>query len=151
MIKTNKYEKLANEMIDKISEIIENKYNIKPKNLTDDEIENPALINGTIYYDLESEFAEKIEKLSEDREDGFFQIPSMCISRDDLISRFDGRDDFAEKKEEIENISDKDMQFMAEKMTDMMMDDYWVALDEAYDNLLYWKEREAVKEKNTRR
>ena len=142
----NKYEKLANEMIEKISEIVEEHYNIKPKNITDDDIENPALINGTIYYDLESEFADKIEKLSEDKTDGFFKIPSMVISRDDLISRFEGRDDFAEKQKEIESISDEDMQFMANKMTDMMMDDYWLALDEAYNSLLYWQEKEREKE-----
>jgi len=141
----NKYEKLANEMIEKISEIVEDKYNIKPKNLTDDEIENPSLINGTIYYDLESEFAEKIEKLSEDRENGFFKIPSMVISRDDLLSRFEGRDDFKEKAEEVKKISDEDMQFIANKMTDMMMDDYWLALEEAYNSLLYWQEKEAEK------
>ena len=141
----NKYEKLTNEMIEKISEIVEEHYNIKPKNITDDDIENPALINGTIYYDLENEFADKIEKLSEDKIDGFFKIPSMVISRDDLISRFEGRDDFAEKQKEIESISDEDMQFMADKMTDMLMDDYWLALDEAYNSLLYWQEREREK------
>ncbi|HKL23369.1 MAG TPA: hypothetical protein VJ895_01315 [Candidatus Nanoarchaeia archaeon] len=142
----NKYEKLANNMIEKISEIVEEKYNVKPKNITDDEIENPSLINGSIYYDLESEFAEKIEKISEDREDGFFKIPSMVISRDDLISRFEGSGDFEEKQKEITEISDDDMQFMAEKMTDMLMDDYWLALDEAYNSLLYWQEKERKKE-----
>jgi len=74
---------------------------------------------------------------------GYFKIPSMVISRDDLISIFEGRDDFVEKKREIENISDDDMQFMAEKMTDMMMDDYWLALNEAYNSLLYYQEKEA--------
>ena len=61
----NKYQELANEIIDKVSEIIEEHYNIKPKNLTDDNIENPALINGTIYYDLEQEIADKIKKIGE--------------------------------------------------------------------------------------
>jgi hypothetical protein len=142
----NKYEELANKLIDKVSETIENHYNIKPKSLTDDNIENPALINGTIYYDLEIEIAEKIKEIVEQKSDGFFNIPSMVISRDDLISRFEGRDDFAEKKAEIEQISDDDMQFMAEKMTDMMMDDYWLALVEAYNSLLYWQEKKMEKD-----
>ena len=61
----NKYEELANEIIDEICEIIEEHYQIKPKNITDDEIENPALINGTIYYDLESSIADKIKEFKE--------------------------------------------------------------------------------------
>lgn len=61
----NKYQELANEIIDKVSEIIEEHYNIKPKNLTDDNIENPALINGTIYYDLEQEIADKIKDIKQ--------------------------------------------------------------------------------------
>ncbi|KKM84218.1 hypothetical protein LCGC14_1301460 [marine sediment metagenome] len=60
----DKYEELANRIIDDICEVVENHYpEIKPKCITDDEIENPALINGTIYYDLECEIADKIRKL----------------------------------------------------------------------------------------
>jgi hypothetical protein len=61
----DKYEELANEIIDRISEVIEEHYpEIKPRCITDDDsIENPALINGTIYYDLETEIAEKIKEL----------------------------------------------------------------------------------------
>ncbi len=61
----DKYEELANEIIDRISDVIEENYpEIKPKCITDDDsIENPALINGTIYYDLESEIADRIKNL----------------------------------------------------------------------------------------
>jgi len=141
----DKYNEIANYVIDKISEVIEEHYNIKPKNLTDDNIENPALINGTIYYDLEIEIAEKVKEMVEKKSDGFFNIPSMVISRDDLISIFENGDDFAEKQKQIKSISDEDMQFIAEKMTDMMMEDYWLALDEAYNSLLSWKEKERGK------
>lgn len=59
----NKYEELANEIIDRISEIIEDNYpEITPKCITNDDIESPALINGTIYYNLEVEIADKIKK-----------------------------------------------------------------------------------------
>lgn len=142
----DKYDEIANYVIERVSEVIEEKYGIEPKNLTDDNIENPALINGSVYYDLEIALAEKIKEIVEKKSDGFFNIPSMCISRDDLISRFEGKDDFAEQKEKIENISDEDMEWMAGKMTDMMMDDYWYALDEAYSSLLYWQEKEREKD-----
>lgn len=61
----NKHEELANEIIDDVCEIIEEHYpEIKPKCITDDKsIESPALINGTIYYNLESEIADKIKRL----------------------------------------------------------------------------------------
>ena len=66
----DKYEELANEIIDDISELIEEHYpEIKPKCITDDdEIENPALINGTIYYNLESHIADKIRELKNETE-----------------------------------------------------------------------------------
>ena len=58
----NKYDELANEIIELISGVIEEHYDIEPKNITDDDIENPALINGTIYYDLEQTIGEKIKQ-----------------------------------------------------------------------------------------
>ncbi len=61
----NKEKELANEIIDDISELIEEHYpEIKPKCITGDEIENPALINGTIYYDLECKIADKIKAIN---------------------------------------------------------------------------------------
>ena len=64
IFKMDKYEELANWIIDRISEVVEANYpEIIPKCITDDDsIENPALINGTIYYNLESEIAGKIKK-----------------------------------------------------------------------------------------
>jgi len=61
----NKQQKLANKIIYEISETIEEHYpEIKPKCITDDEIENPALINGTVYYDLECKIADDIKALN---------------------------------------------------------------------------------------
>ena len=57
----NKYEELANQIIDKVSDWIEDKYNIKPKPFGDDDLENPALINGIAYYDMEGEIADMIK------------------------------------------------------------------------------------------
>ena len=45
-------------IIEEVCDVIENHYNIKPKCLTDDEIENPALINGSPYYELEDKIKE---------------------------------------------------------------------------------------------
>ena len=59
----NKYEELACDIIDEISEWVENHYDIKPKPFGDDTLENPALINGVEYYDLESKIAEMIKEL----------------------------------------------------------------------------------------
>lgn len=60
----DKYEELANEIIDRISDVVEENYpELKPRCITDDKsIESPALINGTTYYDLEDEIANMIKK-----------------------------------------------------------------------------------------
>jgi len=62
--KMNKFETIANEIIDDICDVIEENYpELKPRCITDDKsIESPALINGTIYYDLESAIADKIKE-----------------------------------------------------------------------------------------
>ena len=60
----NKYEELASEIIDMISDVIEEHYDITPKVLTKgDDIEHPALLNGEVYYNLEDEIAEMIQKV----------------------------------------------------------------------------------------
>ena len=64
----NTKEELACNIIDMVSELIEEHYDIVPKCLTDDDIENPALINGTIYYDLEDEVVDKIKEFIEKKE-----------------------------------------------------------------------------------
>jgi len=109
---------------------------------------NSDLSNDELKAEAEKTLYKIGEAIKEEKKDkkGFFKIPSMVVSRDDLMSRFEGRDDEAEMNEKIENISDDDMQFIANKMTDMMMDDYWLALEEAYNSLLYWQEKEREKE-----
>ncbi|HDL15833.1 MAG TPA: hypothetical protein ENH28_06770 [Euryarchaeota archaeon] len=62
----DKYEELANEIIDQVCDVIEEHYEIVPKILVDgDEIDSPALINGAIYYDLEENIAGLIKKHTE--------------------------------------------------------------------------------------
>ena len=56
----DKYEELANDIIDYVSDMIEDLYNIKPKKLEDSDMENPALLNGVVYYDMEDTIANKI-------------------------------------------------------------------------------------------
>ena len=82
---------------------------------------------------------EVLKILNEPKE--FFNIPHMCISRDDLSSRFEGTDNFSKMIKAVEKITDEDMQSMAENMTGMMMEDYWVSLDTAYENLVERKKR----------
>lgn len=61
-----RYQRLAADIIiDDVCEIILRHYDRKPKNLTEDRIENPILINGTIYYDLEEKVVYKIREIKE--------------------------------------------------------------------------------------
>jgi len=84
-------------------------------------------------YKSEYELLEKFKLKLENEES--FNIPSMCIDKDDLKSRFEDRDDEAERYAKIDLLTNDDMQFMANQMTDMMMEDFWFALDEAYNVL----------------
>jgi len=61
----DKYEELANDIIDRVCDVIEEHYpELKPRCITDDDsIDEPALINGTVYYDLEDEIAGMLRKL----------------------------------------------------------------------------------------
>ncbi len=59
----DKYEKLANEIIDQVCDVIEEYYEITPRILEKgDEIDSPALINGGVYYGLEGDIARLIKK-----------------------------------------------------------------------------------------
>ena len=80
------------------------------------------------------------DKMIEKADDGFFVIPSMVVSRDDILSMYEGRDDFEEKQKQITKISDEDMQNIVDDMTENIMDDYWGVLEVIYDNYLERKE-----------
>jgi hypothetical protein len=80
------------------------------------------------------------DKMIEKADDGFFVIPSMVVSRDDILSMYEGRDDFEEKQKQIAKISDEDMQNIVDDMTDNIMDDYWGVLEVIYDNYLERKQ-----------
>lgn len=64
----DKYEELAHEIIDKIQEAVMELYDIKPKALDDEDLENPALINGEKYFNLEAEIAGMIRRFTQDDE-----------------------------------------------------------------------------------
>ncbi len=99
----NIYEELASGIIDDVSEIIENNYpEIKPKHITDDKsIESPALINGTIYYDLEDEIAGKIkskfEKLMR-----LFEADLIDVCEDNQVMKDEIKTYFKQKCKEFE-------------------------------------------------
>ena len=72
MEKLRLYEEKAQEIIQLVSELIMEHYDITPKNLDGtNEIECPAVINGVPYYDLEGEVADIIKELvkNENKED----------------------------------------------------------------------------------
>lgn len=70
----------------------------------------------------------------EDREE--FEIPSMYVMKDDILALYKGRDDFDKIKEIVENLSNNEMQEIANRMTDMLMDEYHVVLRESFDRTL---------------
>jgi len=56
----------------------------------------------------------------------------MCISRGDLISIFESADNEVEMNNKIKAIYDGDMQFIANRMIDVKVQDVWSAFSEAY-------------------
>lgn len=70
-------------------------------------------------------------------EDKMFQIPYMVISKVDLLSLYEGRDDFEEMKQKIENLSEDQMQTIANKMSDPMLEDcYWYCLKNSFQKVM---------------
>ena len=59
----DKYEEIANKIIDWVCDVVIEHYDIEPKPLEEKDLENPALINGTPYYDLECEIADFLKKV----------------------------------------------------------------------------------------
>ncbi len=63
----NKYEELANEIIDEVCEVVEKQHpelNLKTEYAKKSDVENPAVIVGVQYYDLEVCIANKIQKIN---------------------------------------------------------------------------------------
>jgi len=61
----NKYEELANEIIDDVCEVVETQHpelKLKTKYAKESDVENPAVVVGVQYYHLESEIADKIKQ-----------------------------------------------------------------------------------------
>lgn len=61
----NKYEELANRMIDEVCEVVEKQHpelNLKTEYAKESDVEEPAVIVGVQYYDLECYIADEIKK-----------------------------------------------------------------------------------------
>ena len=61
----NKYEELANEIIDDVCDVVTIQHpelKLKTKYAKESDVENPAVVVGVQYYDLECEIADKIKK-----------------------------------------------------------------------------------------
>lgn len=59
----DKYQEMAALIIDEVCTVIERNYDIEPKNLNEgSDIEDPALINGTQYYDLEDSIVNRMRR-----------------------------------------------------------------------------------------
>ena len=61
----NKYDELANEIIDDVCEIVEEQHpelNLKTKYAKESDVESPAVVVGIQYYNLEDSIANKIKK-----------------------------------------------------------------------------------------
>jgi len=62
----DKFEELANIIIDEVCEVVENQHpeiNLNSEEAKESDVESPALIVGVQYYDLESSIADKIRRL----------------------------------------------------------------------------------------
>jgi tetrahydromethanopterin S-methyltransferase subunit G len=68
--------------------------------------------------------------------EGFFNIPSMCVHRDDIKAQYEGHDDFEQIVKKIENLSDETMQEIANRMTDMMMEQFNLCVKIAYEEVI---------------
>jgi hypothetical protein len=65
----SKYEELANEIIDRVSDVVEIQHpeiNLNTKIAEESGIEDPAVICGETYYSLEGEIAERIMEFTEE-------------------------------------------------------------------------------------
>ena len=68
----NKYEKLANELIDEVCEVVEKQHpelNLKTEYAKESDVEEPAVIVGVQYYDLEDSIATKIKEFVKKNKD----------------------------------------------------------------------------------
>ena len=103
----DKFEEIANEIIDDVSDVIEEHYGVEPKHITDDDsIESPALINGTVYYELESHIADKIKEKALKLENHGTIIEAL----EDYQRWFSENDpDDKERRDEIEKAIDEVM------------------------------------------
>ena len=62
-----------------------------------------------------------------------YQVTSVC--KDDLISAFEGRDDFKDKVEIIKELKETDMKWIAKKLADSFCNCcYWDTIRDLVDN-----------------
>ena len=68
----DKYEELANLIIDDVCEVVEQQHpelNLKTKYAKESDVEEPAVIVGVQYYDLEDSIANKIKEFVKKNKD----------------------------------------------------------------------------------
>ncbi len=61
----NKYEELANEIIDDVCDVVDIQHpelNLETEYAKESDVENPAIVVGVQYYDLEDKIATKIKE-----------------------------------------------------------------------------------------
>ena len=61
----DKYEELANRIIDDVCDVVERQHpelKLKTRYAEESDVENPAVVVGVQYYDLENSIANKIKK-----------------------------------------------------------------------------------------
>jgi len=111
-----------------------------------DRIANTIMDNG--FNDLSVEDLNLVinhcKEILNNREAGY-TIPSMIITKDDLKTRFEGKVDEKETSTDIDLIPPEDMKWIAYRMSDKMMKNYWDALEEAYEDLKEHKIHEEQK------
>jgi hypothetical protein len=64
--------------------------------------------------------------------DKYYQIPNMVISKEDLKRLFHKRNDQHIEYPVIDKLTDTEMNNIARRMTNIFMDNYWLALKNAY-------------------
>ena len=62
------------------------------------------------------------------------QFPIISVCREDILSCFDGHENFEEIKKSIQKLSDEDMKEIVNIMAQGILENhFWIALPEAFD------------------
>ena len=77
-----------------------------------------------------------LKKYAEDYhvKEGFYPIPAMELHKDDLIAQFVHDDEFDQICKEVNELEAWEMQEIADKMTDMMIEQFNLSAKLAFEN-----------------